>query len=61
VVDAPEYLRLLDGELEQLIAFSAESGEAIAGTFPLSHLIVSKTGEKTLRKLAEIRGIDLTQ
>lgn len=58
--DAPKYIRLLEGELEQLIAFSAESGEPIAGTFPLNRLIVGQTGEKTLRKLAEIRGIELS-
>lgn len=59
--EAPEYLPLLEGELEQLIAFSAESREPIAGTFPLNRLIVAQTGEKTLRKLAEIRGIELSR
>lgn len=54
-----ETIPLKEGELAELIRFSATSGEAIAGTIPSGALIVAQTGEKTLRKLAEMRGIEL--
>lgn len=60
MADAPKYIPLHEGELEKLIAFSTESREPIAGTLPLNRLIASQTGEKTIRKLAEIRGIELS-
>lgn len=54
-----ETIPLKEGELGELIRFSATSGEPIAGTIPNGALIVAQTGEKTLRKLAEMRGIKL--
>lgn len=51
----PKYIPLRQGELGQLIAFSAESGEPITGALPGNRLIASEVGEKTMRKLAEIR------
>lgn len=56
-----ETLPLKDGELAELIRFSATSGEPIAGALGAQALIVAQTGEKTLRKLAEMRGIKLKQ
>lgn len=54
-----ETLPLKEGELGELIRFSMTSGEPIAGAVGKPALIIAQTGEKTLRKLAEMRGIKL--
>ncbi len=52
-----KYLDISEDELAELIRFSQESGEAIVATWPVPRLIVAKSGEKTLRKLAQMRGV----
>ncbi|MBG6177166.1 hypothetical protein IWQ55_004782 [Labrenzia sp. EL_208] len=54
-----EILPVTTEELGELIGFSATSGEPISATIPGGSLIIAQTGEKTIRKLAEMRGIKL--
>lgn len=56
-----KYIKLRDGELEELIRAVTDTSEAVHGTLPAHSLVRQGTGPIVLAKLAELRGVHVDE